>query len=150
TWTAPSTDSFGSVNAGQSFLSATGTGHLRIDDARVVEGDSGTTSLIFTVRRAGGTANAATVDYVVHLDGTANAADLAASAQLAGTLRFAAGETSKQIVVPVVGDTMGEGNETLSVMLGTTSGDVVIDRGTATGTIVNDDPIALAIGQIQG
>ena len=35
-------------------------------------------------------------------------------------------------------------------MLGTTSGDVVIDRGTATGTIVNDDPIALAIGQIQG
>lgn len=150
TWTAPSADSFGSVNAGQSFLSATGTGHLRVNDARVVEGDSGTSNLVFTVNRAGGTANAATVDYAVHLDGTANAADLGAAAVLAGTLRFAAGETSKQIVVPIAGDTVGEGNETLSVTLGTTSGDVVIDRGTATGTIVNDDPVALSIGQIQG
>ena len=73
TWTAGAADSFGSVNAGQSFLSTTGTGHLRVDDARVAEGDSGTSNLVFTVHRAGGTALSATVDYAVNLDGTANA-----------------------------------------------------------------------------
>jgi hypothetical protein len=37
--------------------------------------------------------------------GAVHAADLGAAAVLAGTLRFAAGETSKQIVVPIAGDT---------------------------------------------
>lgn len=149
-WADASDDSFGSLNAGQSFLSATGTGHLRIGDARVVEGDSGTTNLVFTVNRAGGTALAATVDYEVNLDGTATLADLAPGAVLSGTLSFASGEFSKQIVVAVNGDLVGEPNETLSVSLGATSGNVVIDDAAATGTITNDDPIALTISQIQG
>jgi predicted extracellular nuclease/Ca2+-binding RTX toxin-like protein len=150
TWTAGSANSFGSVNAGQSFLPANGTGHLRIDNASVSEGDAGTTNLVFTVHRAGGSGSAATVDYAVHLDGTATASDLATGAVLAGTVSFAAGEYAKQIVVPVAGDLVGEGNETLSVTLGNTTGNVVIDGGHATGTIINDDPIALSIGAIQG
>lgn len=149
-WADASDDSFGSLNEGQSFLSATGTGHLRIGDARVVEGDSGTTNLVFTVNRAGGTALAATVDYAVNLDGTATLADLAPGAVLSGTLSFAPGEFAKQIVVAVNGDLVGEPNETLSVSLGATTGNVVVDDATATGTITNDDPIALTISQIQG
>ena len=149
-WAAASAGSFGAVNAGQSFLSATGTGRLSVGDARVVEGDDGVSNLVFTVRRAGGTALVATVDYAVNLDGTATADDLAAGAALTGTLSFAAGETSKQVVVPVKGDTVGEGNETLSLTLGATTGDVVVGDGFAIGTITNDDPIALSIGQIQG
>lgn len=149
-WVDASDDSFGSLNAGQSFLSATGTGHLRIGDTRVVEGDSGTTNLVFTVNRAGGTALAATVDYAVNLDGTATLADLAPGTVLSGTLSFAPGEFSKQIVVAVNGDLVGEPNETLSVSLGATSGNVVIDDAAATGTITNDDPIELTISQIQG
>ena len=150
TWTAASADSFGSVNAGQTFLSPTGVGHFRIDDAQVAEGNSGTSNLVFVVHRAGGSANAATVAYQVNLDGTATADDLAAGAVLSGTLSFAAGEFSKQIVVAVKGDTVGEGNETLSVTLGATTGNVVIDDGRAVGTIVNDDLLALSIGAIQG
>ena len=150
TWADSSDDSFGTLNDGQAFLSATGTGHLRIGDAKVVEGDSGTANLVFTVNRAGGTALAATVDYAVNLDGTATADDLGAAAILSGTLSFAPGEFAKQIVVPVNGDLIGEGNETLTVTLGATAGNVVIDDGAATGTITNDDPIALSIGQIQG
>ena len=150
TWTAASTSSFGSVNAGQTFLSATGTGHLRIDDARVAEGDTGTTNLVFVVHRAGGQATAATVAYQVVLDGTATLDDLAPGAPLSGTVSFAVGEFSKQIIVPIRTDTVGEGNETLSVTLGATTGNVVIDDGRAIGTIVNDDPIALSIGAIQG
>jgi len=149
-WTAATADSFGQVNAGQTFLPANGTGVLRVADARVAEGDDGTTDLVFTVRRAGGQAGEASVAYVVNLDGTANAADLAPGAPLSGTVRFAAGEFVKEIRIPVQGDTIGEGNETLSVTLGATTGDVTIDRGTAIGTIVNDDPLALTIAEIQG
>ncbi len=150
TWTAASDDSFGTVNAGQGFLSATGTGRLRVGNASVAEGDTGTTNLVFTVQRAGGSAQVASVAYTVNLDGTATADDLAPGAALTGTLQFAAGEFSRRIVVPVRTDTIGEGNETLSVTLGATTGNVVVERGSATGTIVNDDPIALSIGQIQG
>jgi uncharacterized protein len=150
TWSTASDDSFGTINAGQSFLSPTGTGVLRIGDASVIEGDAGATNLVVTVFRAGGSALAATVDYAVTLDGTADAADLAPGAALNGTLSFAVGETSKQIIIPVAGDLVGEGNETLTVTLGATTGDVVIDDGQATATIVNDDPVALSIGAIQG
>lgn len=149
-WTDASDDSFGTLNAGQTFLPANGPSHVRVGDAKVVEGDSGTVNLIFTVSRAGGSANAASVDYSVNLDGTASADDLAPGAVLAGTISFAPGELSKQIVVPVQGDRVGEANETLSVSLGATSGNVVIVDGTATGTITNDDPVALTISQIQG
>lgn len=150
TWSTASDDSFGTINAGQSFLSPTGTGVLRIGDASVIEGDVGTTNLVVTVFRAGGSALAATVDYAVTLDGTADAADLAPGAALSGTISFAVGETSKQIIIPVAGDLVGEGNETLTVTLGATTGDVVIGDGQATATIVNDDPVALSIGAIQG
>ena len=149
-WVANGAESFGSLNAGQSILPADGTGYLRVEDASLVEGDTGASDMVFTVRRAGGQANEASVDYAVELTGTASADDLGAGAVLSGTLTFAAGELVKQIIVPVQGDLVGEGNETLTVRLGATSGDVVIDRAEATGTIVNDDPIALDIGAIQG
>ncbi|MEK7456390.1 MAG: Calx-beta domain-containing protein [Pseudomonadota bacterium] len=149
-WTSGTAQSFGALNAGQSFLPADGPSHLRIDDAQVVEGDDGVANMVFTVHRAGGQANAVSVDYALALDGSANAADLTDDAQLSGTISFAVGEFTKQIVVPIKGDTLSENNETLSVQLGTATGDVVIDRASATGTIVNDDPIALAIAQIQG
>lgn len=149
-WAEASDDSFGTLNAGQTFLPANGPSHVRVGDARVIEGDGGTTNLVFTVSRAGGSANAASVEYSVNLDGTASADDLAPGAVLAGTISFAPGEFSKQIVVPVKGDLVGEANETLSVSLGATTGNVVIEDGAATGTITNDDPVALTISQIQG
>ncbi|AQR75333.1 Ig-like domain-containing protein [Sphingomonas sp. LM7] len=149
-WAPASDDSFGTLNEGQTFLPTTGTSYIRMGDAKVVEGDSGTSNLVFTVNRAGGSALAASVQYSINLDGTATADDLAPGAVLAGTISFAPGEFSKQIIVPVKGDTVGEPNETLSVTLGATTGDVVINDGAATGTITNDDPIALTIGQIQG
>ncbi|ATY33991.1 Ig-like domain-containing protein [Sphingomonas psychrotolerans] len=149
-WSGASDDSFGTLNSGQSFLPANGPSHLRVGDAKVIEGDSGTSNLIFTVNRAGGTALAASVEYSINLDGTATADDLAPGAILSGTVSFAPGEFSKQIVVAVKGDLVGEPNETLSVSLGATTGNVVIDDAAAIGTITNDDPIALTISQIQG
>ncbi len=150
TWVLSSDDNFANPNIGQSFLSATGTGRLSIRDTQVTEGDTGEALLTFTVQRAGGYANSASVAYTIDLDGTADAGDLAAGQVLAGTVSFAAGEFSKTITVRVAGDAVGEGNETLTVRLGTTTGDVTVSDGVATGTIVNDDPLALSIGAIQG
>ncbi|WP_307120417.1 Calx-beta domain-containing protein [Sphingomonas kyeonggiensis] len=135
--------------------SATGTivnddvlpSHISIGDASVVEGDSGTRNLVFTVTRTGGT-DAASVEYGVDLDGSASVNDLASGAVLAGVVDFAAGETTKTITVAVKGDTIVEGNETLSVHLFPLSENVVVDDDSATGTIVNDDvlPSHISIG----
>jgi predicted extracellular nuclease len=150
TWQNPADDSFGDLNSGQSFLPATGTSHIRIDDASVAEGNSGTTNMVFTVHRSGGQSAAASVAYTVTLDGTADSTDLGAAAVLSGTVSFGIGEFTKTIIVPIQGDTTGERNETFTVTLGGTTGDAVVDRGTATGTITNDDPLPLLIGEIQG
>jgi chitinase len=53
-----------------------------------------------------------------------------------GTLTFAAGEASKTIVVPVVGDTTVEANETLTVALSTPSG-ATIAQASATASGLN-------------
>jgi uncharacterized protein len=145
---APS--SFGMLNTGQTIIGANGTGLVSIADASVIEGDSGVQQLIFNVRRAGGSGQSASVDFTVALDGTANAADLAPGAVLSGTVTFGVGETVKQIVVPIQGDTLAEGNETLSVTLSNPIGNISVVDGSAIGTITNDDPVALAIYQIQG
>ena len=149
TWTAASDDSFGAVNVGQDFIGPNANGQVSIRDAQVIEGDSGEQQLTFTVQRAGGSAGTGSVDYTIAF-GTADAADLGASAALTGTVSFAPGESSKQIVVPVTGDTVGEFNETLNVTLSNATGPIVLVDATAVGTIVNDDPLALATYQIQG
>ena len=122
--------------------------HLSISDASVIEGDSGTRNLVFTVTRTGDASTAASVEYGVELDGSASANDLAPGAALAGVVDFAAGETTKTITIPVKGDTQVEANETLSVHLYPLSANVIVDRDTATGTIVNDDvlPSHVSIG----
>lgn len=62
----------------------------------------------------------------------ANAADFAGNVLTNGTVNFAAGELSKNLVVLVNADTDNERDETFTVTL---SG--------ATGTIRNDDPLAI-------
>lgn len=150
TWSAPSAGTPGGVNAGQDFIAPTGTGLVTVGDASVAEGDSGVTELVFIVRRAGGSAQSASVDYAIQLDGSADVADLAPGAVLSGTVTFDPGVSAVRVVVPVQGDLAGEGNETLSIQLSNALGNISIVDGAATGTIVNDDPIALSIMEIQG
>lgn len=149
-WAPASDDSFGTVNDGQSFIGATATGQVSIRDAQVAEGDAGTSELAFTVRRAGGTATAASVDYAVVLDGSADAGDLAPGTVLTGTISFAAGQSNATIALPIAADTRGEGNETLRIVLSNPVGNIAIADGEAVGVITNDDLVTLAIGAIQG
>ncbi|TKD50422.1 Ig-like domain-containing protein [Sphingomonas baiyangensis] len=149
-WTSSTADSFGSVNDGQTFIAPTGTGQVSIRDVREAEGDAGTTDFTFVVRRAGGTGTAASVDYNVVLDGNADLADFASGAVFAGTVNFAVGQSQATITVAVQGDTVGEGNETFSVVLSNAQGNIDLFDAEATGTIVNDDVVTVSIGAIQG
>ena len=106
--------------------------------------NSGTTDLAFTVSLSAAAKSPVTVTYKT-TNGTATAgSDYTAQS---GTLTFAAGETSKIVHVSVLGDTAVEANETLALALSSPNG-ATIARGTATGTITNDDvtPPALSIG----
>jgi hypothetical protein len=125
------------------FLGATAS--VRIGDASVLEGNSGRDyaefTVTFTQRRGGGTR---TVDY-------ATADDTATRAyhdyrRTSGTLRFASGETTKTIRVPVLGDTDVEADETFVVNLsnatgggGGACGGVRYTDRQGIGTILDDD-----------
>lgn len=78
-------------------------GQLSIGDATVVEGDSGSTAITFTVTRANGSDGAVGASWSL-VNGATNAADFTGATS--GTVSFAAGETSKTITLLVAGDTV--------------------------------------------
>jgi hypothetical protein len=119
---------------------------LSIANASAVEGNGGcvTTPMVFTVTLSSASAQAVSVNYQT-LNGTASG-DATCSATRSkgyitttGTLTFAPGETTKTIIVPIVGDTAKEANQTLLVRLSNASTNATIIRSDAIGTIVDDD-----------
>jgi Ca2+-binding RTX toxin-like protein len=113
---------------------------LRVDDVSAVEGTAGTPGrMVFTVRLLGALDDAVTVDWAT-ADGSALAGlDYVAGS---GSLTFAPGETTKQVTISLVGDAGSETAETLSLTLSNAAG-APIARGTATGTITDDDRILI-------
>ena len=108
---------------------------VSIDDASVDEGDSGSTTLEFTVRLDRPAREPARVDWAT-ADGTATAGtDYRAET---GTLMFAGGDSSKTVTVSVLGDEVDEPNETFTVTLSNPSS-LALGDDTATGTITDDD-----------
>lgn len=110
-----------------------GAGTLSIDDARVVEGDSGTATMRFRVSLSAPSAQAVSVEYAT-ADGAAQAGQDYDAAS--GTLTFAPGETVKTIDVLVRGDAAIESNETLFVRLRNSSARIVKSEGAG---IIDDD-----------
>ncbi|MDT7541848.1 MAG: hypothetical protein QOE33_1752 [Acidobacteriota bacterium] len=117
-----------------------------VDDVTHNEGNSGTTSYIFTVTKTGATNLAASVD-INTVDGTATTADGDYQSN-SDTLTFAANETTKQFTVLVNGDTTFESNEAFTVHLSNASGASITDAD-GTGTITNDDAApSFSIGDV--
>ena len=58
-----------------------------------------------------------------------------------GPLTFHPGQTSRDIVVPILGDLTGEADETFRVRLANPSHGEILD-GEGKGTILNDDALA--------
>ena len=110
---------------------------LYIDSPSVTEGDSGSTTMTYTVTLSPATASVVTVSYADAGTGTA-ASGPDYTALAAGTLTFAANETSQTIAVSVNGDTLDENDETVVVSLSSPSG-ASLGAATGTGTIRDDD-----------
>ena len=121
-------------------LEATITGPplLGVADATVHEEEGATLDFVVTLGRA--RSETTTVDYATS-DGTARAGEDYTA--VSGTLTFEARERSKTVPVSVHGDAHDEGPETLTLTLSNASG-AWIDDATATGTIVNTDPVPKA------
>ena len=133
----------------EAFTPAQTTLAIAATDADKPEGDSGTTDFTFTVTRSGDTTAAGDVDFAV-TSVQADAADFGGALPM-GTVSFAAGETSKVITIPVSGDTDAEAPEEFTITLSNPTGGAAITTAEATGTIQNDDGIAITkIHEIQG
>jgi Metallo-peptidase family M12/Calx-beta domain/Reprolysin family propeptide/Bacterial pre-peptidase C-terminal domain len=108
--------------------------------------NEGAGSLTVGVTRTGGTAGAATVNFATSdTAGLTNctvangrASERCDYATTVGTLRFAAGETSKNIVIPIINDALVEGNETFTLTLSGATG-ATLGTSSATVTIVEND-----------
>ncbi len=108
---------------------------IAIDDVSVVEGNSGTVTLAFTVTLSAPSGLSVGVDYAT-ANGTATAgSDYVATS---GRLTFGPGITSLPLAVTVNGDTINEASETVLVNL-TNPGNATILDGQGQGTIVDDD-----------
>jgi hypothetical protein len=109
---------------------------LSVANVIVTEGNSGTTTAIFVVTRAGNVNGISTVRAKT-TNGTATApGDYSAVAST--TITFASGETAKAISVQVTTDTTFEKTETFNLVLTSPVGATISDT-TATATIANDD-----------
>jgi Calx-beta domain/Domain of unknown function (DUF4214) len=112
-----------------------------------------TPSLVVTVTRTGVTSSTASVDYkttdtdtftvgcsdkVNNMGGAFGRCDFATSAD---TLIFAPGDTSKTFSVPIINDSIAEGNETFSVVLSNASGAPIGPTSTALITITDNETV---------
>ena len=120
--------------------------YVRIGDAAVSEGNSGTVSATFRVTMAKPSSQTVTVSYGTADGGYHNASAGSDYQAASGTLTFAPGETTKTITIQVIGDRLGEQNETFYVNLNNLTGAIITD-GQGMGTIVDDEP-RISIGDV--
>jgi hypothetical protein len=108
---------------------------ISIADASVLEGDSGTRQMVFTVSLSA--PSASTVAFSASVGG-GSASDAADYLPNAPTTYIPAGQTSATLAIEVYGDTTPELVETFNVYINGAYGAIVAD-GQAAGIIVNDD-----------
>jgi hypothetical protein len=132
----------------------TGQGTINNDDATTITLSASSYSVIedglrvnVAVNRSGDLSQASTVDYrtsdpsgLNNCDQvTGNASSRCDYATTAGTLRFAAGETSKTIIIPIVNDVYMDATEVFTVTLSNAAGGQLGAIPAATVTITNND-----------
>lgn len=125
-------------NNSASITSSVETPKLSIADVQIVEGNSGTKDMMFTVALNGALLyQQVSVNYTT-FDLTANAGS--DYLPRGGTLVLPAGQSQGHIIVPVLGDIFNELTETFLVQLSSPVNAELI-KSTATGTIINNDAL---------
>jgi hypothetical protein len=114
---------------------------LSINDVSIVEGNSGTRTLRFTVTRSGPSNQTVQVNYAT-ANGTATGGATCGGGRdyrtRTGTLTFSSGVVTRPVDVPICGDRADEPNETFVVGLSNPVNAAIAD-GQGTGTITNND-----------
>lgn len=110
---------------------------LSINDAQIIEGNNGTTNLVFTVSLSGNPSSNISVDYLVSDITTTAGIDY--TGVTSGTLTFLPNDSQETIIIAINGDTAFEGNETFKIDLFNPVGNAIIADGQGIGTISNDD-----------
>lgn len=142
----------GPTNATISDGAATGTildddglPFITIDDASVNEGDTGSVNATFTVSLSRTSTQVVRVGFATANNTATAGTDFTA---VSGELTFNPGETTKTITVPVLGDTVREGNETFFVNLSSPIGGTISDAQ-GIGTILDDDLEELTVSDVR-
>ncbi len=118
-------------------------GSVSVADVAIAEGNSGTTNLVVTLTRTGGTAPF-TVDYATADGGRAGSAAAVAGsdyAQTGGTATFGTGVNTITVTIPVLGDTTAELTEEFRLLLSNPTNGASLGTGSALLTITNDDTL---------
>ena len=139
----------GTIDAGNDEATVTiadnDNAQLEVLPTSVVEGDAGTTILIYTVQFANAVTTAADVTFdFATSDGTATTADNDYVA-LTGSGTITAGDTSTTVSVTVNGDLTVEADETVALTISNPSSNATITTASANGTINNDDAAEVTI-----
>jgi hypothetical protein len=111
-------------------------------------------SMSIAVNRSGDTSGPASADYATSDTSGSNQCNTntgAASSRCdylrtLGTVRFAAGETSKTILIPIIDDVYAEGGETLTIALTNVNGATLGTSGTT--VTINDNDVATGTNPI--
>ena len=107
---------------------------ISIDDVTIMEGDAGTKNAAVTLRLSQPASTVVSLRFAT-ANGTATAgSDFVATA---GSVSFAAGTTTKQVLIAIKGDRTYEPNETFSINLSAPQRATIADRS-ATITIANN------------
>lgn len=108
---------------------------ISVGDKSVVEGDAGTKAMTFRITLSAPSTTEVRVTFATS-DGTARAgSDYTARS---GTRIFSPGQTVAYVSPPIIGDTLDEADEGLSLTLTAPVGATIAD-GVGVGTIVDDD-----------
>jgi len=118
---------------------------VSVGDASMLEGDSGSRSIAFTVTLSQPAGTTITVKYRL-VGATATGSNTAAAGVdfnnrkgATGTVTFSFGKVARPISVAVFGDTTAEADETFRVILSNPTGGARLARPLAIGTIIDDD-----------
>ena len=122
------------LSAGTAFAQQTTVG---ITTGSIEEGNNGTSYLAFTIRRTSNDGNLRVYYEVVASESTATpGVDFQ---DVFSYVNLPNGSSSRTLLVPVQGDLTPEPDETITIRIWVTGGNVTVQPDRATGTIVNDD-----------
>jgi hypothetical protein len=115
---------------------------ISISDTEIIEGDSGTSNLRFTIQLSSPSAQTTSVSYQTADDTATSNKDYTTTNS---TLVFAPKEIEKTIDIPIIGDRIIEKDENFILTLSNPTSGATLNKAAATGLIKNNDKATVSL-----